>query len=176
MDPAGPRFVDGPYVDAIPELADNILTKESANFVDIIHTNGGFEPCVVCTECKIYLVNFVSKIKLPQSQKFNIINEFYPWFPLLVYQTVKTMGGRGYHLLYLKNYCYFGTVMTKIFLYMTVRSGTILHIGHLDFYPSGGSVQPGCVFGIDAMPGGVCSHRRAIYYYFHSIRYTSIEN
>jgi len=101
LDPAGPRFVDGPYVDAIPELADNILTKESANFVDIIHTNGGFEPCVVCTE---------------------------------------------------------------------FRSGTILHIGHLDFYPSGGSVQPGCVFGIDAMPGGVCSHRRAIYYYFHSIR------
>ena len=60
--------------------------------------------------------------------------------------------------------------MTEIFLYLTVRSGTILHIGHLDFYPSGGSVQPGCVFGIDAMPGGVCSHRRAIYYYFHSIR------
>ena len=78
LDPAGPRFVDGPYVDAIPELADNILTKESANFVDIIHTNGGFEPCVVCTECKIYLVNFTTKIKLPQSQKFNIINDFYP--------------------------------------------------------------------------------------------------
>ena len=53
MDPAGPRFVDGPYLDAIPELAENILTKESAAFVDVIHTNGGFEPCVVCAaECK----------------------------------------------------------------------------------------------------------------------------
>ena len=32
---------------------ENILTKESAAFVDIIHTNGGFEPCVVCsTDCK----------------------------------------------------------------------------------------------------------------------------
>ena len=27
LDPAGPRFVDGPYVDKIPELADNILRK-----------------------------------------------------------------------------------------------------------------------------------------------------
>ena len=52
LDPAGPRFVDGPYVDAIPELAENIISKESAAFVDIIHTNGAFEPCVVCTECK----------------------------------------------------------------------------------------------------------------------------
>ena len=47
------RFVDGPYMDEIPELADNILTKESAAFVDVIHTNGGFEPCVVCTTCKV---------------------------------------------------------------------------------------------------------------------------
>merc|ERR1712227_281878 len=101
LDPAGPRFVDGPYLDAIPELADNILTKESADYVDVIHTNGGFEPCVVCT-------NF--------------------------------------------------------------RSGTILHIGHVDFYPDGGSVQSGCLFGIDARPGGLCSHRRAVYYYYHSIR------
>ena len=53
LDPAGPRFVDGPYLSAIPELAANILTKESAEFVDIIHSNGGFEPCVVCdTECR----------------------------------------------------------------------------------------------------------------------------
>ena len=27
LDPAGPRFVDGPYVDKIPELAENILRK-----------------------------------------------------------------------------------------------------------------------------------------------------
>jgi len=101
LDPAGPRFVDGPWLEAIPELAENILTKESASFVDVIHTNGGFEPCVVCA------------------------SEF--------------------------------------------RSGTILELGHMDFYPSGGSVQPGCVFGIDARPMGLCSHRRAVYYYLHSI-------
>ena len=40
-------------MDAIPELAENIISKESAAFVDIIHTNGAFEPCVVCTECKM---------------------------------------------------------------------------------------------------------------------------
>jgi len=100
LDPAGPRFVDGPYLEAIPELKRNILTKESARFVDVIHTHGGFKPCVVCT-----------KIKL----------------------------------------------------------GTILQLGHMDFYPSGGSVQPGCVFGFDARPFGVCSHGRAVKYYLHSI-------
>ena len=100
LDPAGPRFVDGPYVDEIPELAANILTKESAAFVDVVHTNGGFEPCVVCTNC-IKFLNF-----------FNF----------------------------------------QIFL--TVRSGTILQLGHMDFYPDGGSVQSGCLFGIDARPGG----------------------
>ena len=46
MDPAGPRFVDGPFLSAIPELADNILTKESAVFVDIIHTNGNEEQII----------------------------------------------------------------------------------------------------------------------------------
>ena len=44
----------GPYVDEIPELAANILSRESAAFVDVIHTNGGFEPCVVCTNCKYF--------------------------------------------------------------------------------------------------------------------------
>jgi len=101
LDPAGPRFVDGPYVDAIPELAENILSKESAAFVDVIHSNGGFEPCVVCT---------------------------------------------------------------------TFRSGTILQLGHMDFYPDGGSVQSGCLFGIDARPGGLCSHTRAVQYFVNSIR------
>jgi len=101
LDPAGPRFVDGPILEAIPELAANILTKESATFVDVIHTNGGFEPCVLCST--------------------------------------------------------------------DVRCGTILQLGHMDFYPSGGSVQPGCLFGIDARPFGLCSHRRAVYYYLHSI-------
>ena len=48
LDPAGPRFVDGPFVSRIPELGDNRLGEEDAAFVDVIHTNGGFEPCIVC--------------------------------------------------------------------------------------------------------------------------------
>ena len=52
--------MDGPYVDEIPELAANILTKESATFVDVIHTNGGFEPCVVCTNCKYIFRTFLT--------------------------------------------------------------------------------------------------------------------
>jgi len=44
VDPAGPRFFDGPILSAIPELAANIITPESAQFVDIVHTNGGLEP------------------------------------------------------------------------------------------------------------------------------------
>ena len=100
LDPAGPRFFDGPFNAAIPELADNVLSKESANFVDVIHTNGGFDPCIVCTDCKLV-------------------------------ETLKS------------SLCI-----------SLVHCGTILQLGHLDFYPSGGSVQPGCLFGIDARPGG----------------------
>ena len=35
LDPAGPRFVDGPYVDKIPELSENILRKVHH---DILHS------------------------------------------------------------------------------------------------------------------------------------------
>ena len=35
-------------MDAIPELVENIISNESAAFVDIIHTNGAFEPVKVC--------------------------------------------------------------------------------------------------------------------------------
>jgi len=44
LDPAGPRFVDGPVMSAIPELNNNLLSKDSAAYVDIIHTNGGLTP------------------------------------------------------------------------------------------------------------------------------------
>jgi len=40
LDPAGPRFVDGWWHYALPELKANILNPESAAYVDIIHTNG----------------------------------------------------------------------------------------------------------------------------------------
>ena len=38
LDPAGPRFVDGPYVDKIPELAENILRKVHIMTVCILHS------------------------------------------------------------------------------------------------------------------------------------------
>merc|ERR1712025_712610 len=103
LDPAGPRFVDGPYVDAIPELAENILSKESAAFVDVIHTNGASKPCAYCATLKR-------------------------------------------------------------------RNGILHQLGHMDFYPDGGSVQTGCLLGPDAYPGGFCSHGRATKYFLHSIR------
>merc|ERR1739838_7232 len=101
LDPAGPRFVDGPILPAIPELNEEIITPESSAFVDIIHSNGGFEPAAISP--------------IP-------------------------------------------------------RLGAIQQLGHMDFYPDGGSVQSGCLFGIDALPGGACSHVRSLLYYLHSIR------
>ena len=50
LDPAGPRFVDGPVLPAIPELNKEILSPESAQFVDIIHTNGAVLPVAVSLE------------------------------------------------------------------------------------------------------------------------------
>jgi len=53
-DPAGPRFVDGMYNEAIPELHANMLSTDSASFVDAIHTDGSLEPCVVCLPTHIH--------------------------------------------------------------------------------------------------------------------------
>ena len=39
--------MDGPVLPAIPELNAEILSPNSAAFVDIIHSNGGFEPAAV---------------------------------------------------------------------------------------------------------------------------------
>jgi len=101
LDPAGPRFVDGPLVSAIPELAANVLNKDYASLVDVIHTNGAIKACIFCT---------------------------------------------------------------------AQRAGALRQLGHMDFYPDGGSVQRGCLFGIDARPGGSCSHGRSVKYFYHSIR------
>jgi lipoprotein lipase len=48
LDPAGPRFIKGMLLPPISVLNFNRLNKNDADFVDIIHSNGGFEPCYVC--------------------------------------------------------------------------------------------------------------------------------
>ena len=53
LDPAGPRFVDGPVLPPIPELNKEILSPESAQFVDIIHTNGDLQPAAVSFEVEL---------------------------------------------------------------------------------------------------------------------------
>ena len=44
LDPAGPRFWDGPIQTADPDLVPERLRPGSATFVDIIHTNGAYKP------------------------------------------------------------------------------------------------------------------------------------
>ena len=44
LDPAGPRYVDGPILKAIPEIHQRRLSHESATFVDVIHSNGDLQP------------------------------------------------------------------------------------------------------------------------------------
>ena len=103
LDPAGPRFVDGPFVDRIPELGANRLSEEDAAFVDVIHTNGGFEPCIVCPN------------REPSPARAR---------------------------------------SSSSCVLCSVHAGAILQLGHMDFYPDGGSVQSGCVLGSQARPGG----------------------
>ena len=91
--------MDGPLHIAIPELAANILNKDDASLVDVIHTNGGIKACIFCFK---------------------------------------------------------------------IRAGALRQLGHMDFYPDGGSLQRGCNFGIDVRPH--CSHGRAVKYFYHSIR------
>jgi len=107
LDPAGLRFTSGPLFEgkrilALPELRSEMLSKESATFVDVIHTDGGHAPCIFC---------------LP-------------------------------------------------------KFGTLQPMGHYDFYPQGGSDQPGCLLGVDTQEEGVpvaCSHSRVLKYFLHSI-------
>ena len=109
LDPAGPRFVDGPFVDRIPELGANRLSEEDAAFVDVIHTNGGFEPCIVCPN------------REPSPARAR---------------------------------------PSSSCVLCSVHAGAILQLGHMDFYPDGGSVQSGCVLGSQARPGGRTSVTR----------------
>jgi len=46
LDPAGPGFVDGPVFDAEPRLVREKVSIHDAEFVDVIHTHGSFEPAV----------------------------------------------------------------------------------------------------------------------------------
>jgi len=107
LDPAGPRFYWGPLPLPLPPirvLESNRLTKDSAGFVDIIHTYGSMKPCFVC---------------------------------------------------------------------LTSHLGYLGQMGHIDFYPNGGSSQPGCYIGYDGLYYGgfigTCSHARSYIYYLHSI-------
>ena len=52
LDPAGIRFTTGSIfeaqrIEALPELIFEKLSKNSASFVDVIHTDGGYVPCMV---------------------------------------------------------------------------------------------------------------------------------
>jgi len=107
LDPAGPRFETNGYQDALHDLKTNILTAESAGFVDVIHSNGGFTPSV-----------------------FHAALHF-----------------------------------------EDPRMGYLQQLGHMDFYPDGGSHQVGCpATWISLLEGGPsCSHTRSLYFYFHSI-------
>ena len=92
--------MDGPLVSAIPELAENILNKDDASLVDVIHTNGGIKACIFC---------------------------------------------------------------------LKTRAGALRQLGHMDFYPDGGSLQRGCNCS-NALKSCLCSHGRAVKYFYHSIR------
>lgn len=52
LDPAGPSFIDGPVIEAVPELMKARLNKNDAEFVDIIHTQGSLSPAVLHFDSK----------------------------------------------------------------------------------------------------------------------------
>lgn len=47
LDPAGPSWMDGQRLSAIPECHANKLHKTDATFVDVIHTNAHMKPCIL---------------------------------------------------------------------------------------------------------------------------------
>ena len=73
LDPAGMRFIIGSSIEtkrieAFPELMIEKLSRHSASFVDIIHTDGGLIPCIVF--CPV-----VSNITLKTFFSFSILRE-----------------------------------------------------------------------------------------------------
>ena len=50
LDPAGPRFWNGPALYALEELKNNRFDTDVADFADAIHTDGSAYPCTVCPE------------------------------------------------------------------------------------------------------------------------------
>jgi len=47
LDPAGPRWVEGPVLAAIPTLHRHRLRYTDADFVGVIHTNAAYKPCIL---------------------------------------------------------------------------------------------------------------------------------
>ena len=47
LDPAEPRFFDGPILSTIPKLHSEILFLESAAFLEVRHSNEGLKPVAV---------------------------------------------------------------------------------------------------------------------------------
>lgn len=50
--------------------------------------------------------------------------------------------------------------------------GTTYDVGHADFWPNGGSHQPGCILDVTAF----CSHLRSFYYFAESVRNNNNNN
>jgi len=60
--------------------------------------------------------------------------------------------------------------LTPAVVWVEPRAGDLHQMGHMDFYPNGGESQTGCGFGgPDALPGGICSHKRSLMYFLHSL-------
>jgi hypothetical protein len=52
LDPAGPSFIDGPIIEAVPELMKARLNRNDAEYVDIIHSQGSLSPAVLHYDSK----------------------------------------------------------------------------------------------------------------------------
>ena len=75
-------FVRGVHTQANPDLVRNILGRDSANFVDVIHTNAGKEVCIGCVKSRQLNCTkcFIPKIVSVRSGTFQPLGhmDFYP--------------------------------------------------------------------------------------------------